>query len=197
MSGPQSPAIDTSSRSAETLQDISLGSLPSFSSPANTKLRVPSTSSQATAFSNPPALASSPQSTSFTRRKADETSATPFTRRTTFSKPDEDSYLEEVTGFGNGDVLNTPIREGKADALSTPMPNRASSKRKSGKVGSSLTLRDQEKVGFLFTYISLPTHLAGTTCVIRAHSISGDFIHATILSNTRLTNDSHVPSVAY
>ena len=152
MSGPQSPPIDTSSRSTETLQDISLGSLPSFSSPANSKLRVPSASSQATAFSNPPAHSSSPQSASFTRRKADDINSTPL-RRSTFSKMDEDGTIADET-TGNGDMLDTPVREGKADALSTPIPNRTSSKRKPGKVGSSLTLRDQEKVSRILNDVS-------------------------------------------
>lgn len=146
MSAPHSPAIDTSSRSAETLQDISLGSLPSFSSPGGNKLRVPSTSSQATAFSNPPTH-SSPQTASFSRRKTDDLHSTPL-RRSTFSKADEDgnaTVADETTG--NGDMLDSSVRDGKVDALATPMPNRTSGKRKSGKAGSSLTLRDQEKVG--------------------------------------------------
>jgi hypothetical protein len=108
---------------------------------------VPSASSQATAFSNPPAH-SSPPSTSFTRRKTDDINSTPL-RRATFSKVDEEGGLADET-TGNGDILDTPVREGKGDALSTPMQNRASSKRKTGKVGSSLTLRDQEKVSTRF-----------------------------------------------
>ena len=136
---------DSSLQSSGTLQDLSLGSLASFSSPA--RFRVPSASSGTTAPSSVQVSTPSPPSAHhFTRRKVDDGS-TPNSKRLAFSKSLGDDDAEDTEG---GDVLDTPAREGKADNTNTPMPNRISSKRKSGangaKGGSNLTLRDQEKV---------------------------------------------------
>lgn len=66
-------------------------------------------------------------------------------RRLVFSKP---GALEDDDD--EADALETPMRDTKADAGSTPMPNRTAGSRKvsavGGKPGSNLTLRDQEKV---------------------------------------------------
>lgn len=127
-----SPHTDSSIQTGLTLQDLSLGSLPSFSTPA--KYRVPSTASGTTALTPSPG-------TNLLRRKTED-SISALNRRTTFSKAtnDDDDDDAEV------DVLDTPNRDG---AIETPMLNRTSSKRKSApgaKGTSNLTLRDQEKV---------------------------------------------------
>ncbi|KAH8114261.1 hypothetical protein DFH11DRAFT_1877990 [Phellopilus nigrolimitatus] len=139
MSAALNARADSSSQSGLTLQDLSLGSLASFSTPA--KYRVPSTSSGTTAPSSAPLNTPSPSGTHFSRRRTDDTT-TPVTKRLAFSKLGDDDEDDDR------DVLDTP-GNGKLEATGTPMPNRLSSKRKSGTVGakgsSNLTLRDQEK----------------------------------------------------
>ena len=148
--GPHSLG-DSSAQSGLTLQDISLGSLPSFSTPG--KFRIPSTSSVTTAPSSNPVSTPSP-GTSLTRRRPDETPISTG-RRLTFSKQSNDE--EEYDG--DADILD------KVEVMATPMPNRLSSgKRKSG-VGSkgttNLTLRDQEKVCLT---VRLQSHVTQSSC---------------------------------
>lgn len=115
---------DSSSQSQLTLQDLSLGSLPSlspgFSTPGRSS-RIPSgTTAASSALVNTP----SPGSVSASRRLG-------FSR--TIDDQDEDGSIVETPGRFTKDVTGTP----------GPL----SSKRKSAAKGSSnLTLRDQEKV---------------------------------------------------
>lgn len=140
---------DSSTQSGLTLQDLSLGSFGSISTPA--KLRVPSTSSGTTAASSAPLGTPSPPSLHVTRRnKLDTDAGTPLSKRlASFSRHVEDDYED------GDDVLDTPARENKGGDLTTPATNRLSSKRKSSnannaKGSSNLTLRDQEKVCVIF-----------------------------------------------
>jgi len=148
MSAALNGRADASNQSSGILQDLSLGSLGSFTSPA--RFRVPSASSGTSAPSSAPISTPSPPSGFITRRKTDEflPGTTPTSKRLAFSKP------ESLDEDDEPDLLETPAHDPKADAGSTPMPNRGNGKRKSSaaggggssKPGSNLTLRDQEKV---------------------------------------------------
>lgn len=135
---------DSSNQSSGTTHDFSLGSLASFQSPAH--FRVPSASSGTSGPSTAPINTPSPPSNFVTRRKTDEfvPGSTPVGKRLVFTKP---AALDDDD---EADALETPARDTKADAGSTPMPNRTAGGRKAsgvgGKPGSNLTLRDQEKV---------------------------------------------------
>ncbi|KLO19711.1 hypothetical protein SCHPADRAFT_864804 [Schizopora paradoxa] len=134
---------DSSNQSSGTTHDFSLGSLASFQSPAH--FRVPSASSGTSGPSTAPINTPSPPSNFVTRRKTDEfvPGSTPVGKRLVFTKP---AALDDDD---EADALETPARDTKADAGSTPMPNRTMGGRKAsgvgGKPGSNLTLRDQEK----------------------------------------------------
>ena len=138
MSGALSPQTDSSIQTGLTLQDLSLGSLPSFSTPA--KYRVPSTASGTTALSST-ALTPSPGS-SLLRKKTEE-SVSSVGKRLAFSKQSNDGDDDDA----DVDILDTPNRDGKVDGIETPAPNRTKRKSAPGTKGTSnLTLRDQEKV---------------------------------------------------
>ena len=147
------PRADSSTQSGLTLQDLSLGSFGSISTPA--KLRIPSASSGTTAASSAPLGTPSPPNTHITRRSRVDDAGTPLSKRlASFSKNVDEDYDE------GGDVLDTPAREAK-DELTTPAPNRLSAKRKSSNVNgakgsSNLTLRDQEKVRVLLRVHHMP-----------------------------------------
>ncbi|EJD06171.1 uncharacterized protein FOMMEDRAFT_78216 [Fomitiporia mediterranea MF3/22] len=123
-----------------TLQDLSLGSLPSFSTPA--KYRIPSTSSGTTAPSSN-ALSTPSPGASLTQSRTDGTLASTTSKRLAFSKLTNDEDEEER----DAEVPRTP-GEVKGELMATPMPSRLSTKQKSGsgaKGATNLTLRDQEK----------------------------------------------------
>lgn len=134
MSAALNARADTSTQSAGTVPDISLGSFTStFSTPAR-PLRIPSTSTATTAVS---------PSGSFAKRRAEE--ATPISKRFVRDGDDDDH---------DGDVLDTPDgrKEGKwADVSEVAAPGRPTRTRSAGaKGGVNLTLRDQEKVSVLY-----------------------------------------------
>ncbi|TDL18934.1 hypothetical protein BD410DRAFT_792731 [Rickenella mellea] len=141
---------DASSQSLGRLEDLSLGSLPSMTL-APSKQRVASTSSGTTAPSSAPISTPSPPGMSYTRRKSSHNNAndlaTPVGKRIAFSsfQINDDGVVD---GEDGEDVLDTPGRERRFDALETPAASRPSGKRtksSGGKGSSNLTLRDQEK----------------------------------------------------
>ncbi|KAI9069427.1 hypothetical protein FKP32DRAFT_1640799 [Trametes sanguinea] len=141
MSAALDARADTSTQSAGTVPDISLGSFNStFSTPARS-LRIPSASTGITAVSSRPS--SPPNGTSFAKKRAEE--ATPVAKRFG-SHEDEGETREEH----DGDVLDTPDgrekRWGEVSTISAPgRPKRTRSAGTGGKGGLNLTLRDQEK----------------------------------------------------
>lgn len=177
---------DSSTQSGLTLQDISLGSFGSISTPA--KLRVPSTSSGTTAASSAPLGTPSPPSLHVTRRnKLDTDAGTPLSKRlASFSRHVEDDYED------GDDVLDTPARENKGGDLTTPATNRLSSKRKSSnannaKGSSNLTLRDQEKVCHLQCHEASAVPLRQHIYVSLFHSISMRSRRKTSISSSKFT----------
>lgn len=177
---------DSSTQSGLTLQDLSLGSFGSISTPA--KLRVPSTSSGTTAASSAPLGTPSPPSLHVTRRnKLDNDAGTPLSKRlASFSRHVEDDYED------GDDVLDTPARENKGGDLTTPATNRLSSKRKSSnannaKGSSNLTLRDQEKVCVHFNVMKLRLFLSADIHTFPYTSISMHSRRKTSISSLKFT----------
>jgi hypothetical protein len=129
-------------------QDISLGSLGSFSTtPARPGLRVPSASSRTTAQSSAPISTPSPPTTSaIPRRKVDDHPTSLSSRLSILNHDDE-------ADDGIGDVLDSPALGKKkwGNASETPgavtRSKRPKTATSTGK-GTTLTLRDQEKVRF-------------------------------------------------
>jgi hypothetical protein len=142
-------AADTSTQSAGTHPDLSLGSInsSSFSTPAKHPLRVPSASSATTAASSIPIATPSP-------------TASPLISRSKSDGPSISRKEREKIGISfasgspppstDGDLLDTPGGEKRwGDNAETPVASRTKrSSRTSagGSKGVTLTLRDQEKV---------------------------------------------------
>ncbi|KAI0648530.1 hypothetical protein C8Q79DRAFT_579126 [Trametes meyenii] len=135
MSAALNARADTSTQSAGTVPDISLGSFTStFSTPARS-LRIPSTTTGTTA-----------------RRAQD---ATPVAKRQVSGRLEDEGETHEEH---DGDVLDTPdVREKKwGEASEAATPGRHARRRSvgaGGKGGINLTLRDQEKVRPAFLYV--------------------------------------------
>ncbi|KAG6331744.1 hypothetical protein ID866_7347 [Astraeus odoratus] len=134
---------DSSSHSATTLPDISLGSLVSGISTPGRALRAPSVASQTTAPSSAPLSTPSPP-------VADH--ATPGLRKrlgmVALSGRDDDDGIDEGGGEvdgggGGGGFLDTPV--GKHDGPDTPVARRRARGNAPAGKGVTLTLRDQEK----------------------------------------------------
>jgi hypothetical protein len=129
---------DSSSHSAMTLPDLSLGSL--VSTPGR-NFRIPSVSSQTTALSSAPVSTPSPpeHGSLNLRKRLDEPGSA--LRRLGLS-----SHESENENGDGGDFLDTPAQKW-GDGPETPMAGRKRSRATpGGGKGVTLTLRDQEKV---------------------------------------------------
>ncbi|KAH8104253.1 hypothetical protein DFH11DRAFT_1749366, partial [Phellopilus nigrolimitatus] len=169
MSAALNARAESSSQSGLTLQDLSLGSLASFSTPA--KYRVPSTSFGTTAPSSAPLNTPSPSGTHFSHRRTDKTT-TPVTKRLAFSKLGDDDENDDR------DVLDTP-GNGKLEATGTPVTYRLSSKLKSGTVGTKGALISPSVIR---KSIKLKVHFLGE----RLAQLAPDQINAAIKQNITL-----------
>ncbi|KAF8129354.1 hypothetical protein EV363DRAFT_1584743 [Boletus edulis] len=140
MSATLNARADSSSQSAMSLPDLSLGSLVSGISTPGRNNRVPSISSQTTAPSSAPLSTPSPPEhvpTSVRKRVDDPGSAL---RRLAISGHEEGDEAGE-----GGDILDTPGHKW-GDGPDTPGANRKRSRATpGGNKGVTLTLRDQEK----------------------------------------------------
>lgn len=144
MSAALNARADSSSQSAMTLPDLSLGSLVSGISTPGRNHRVPSVSSQTTALSSAPlSTPSPPEHVPVSIRKRVDEPGSALRRLAISGHEDGDE-----TGEG-GDFLDTPGHKW-GDGPDTPVANRKRSRATpSGNKGVTLTLRDQEKVSFL------------------------------------------------
>lgn len=149
MSAALNARADSSSQSAMTLPDLSLGSLVSGISTPGRNNRVPSISSQTTALSSAPLSTPSPpeqQVPASVRKRIDEPGSA--LRRLAISGHDDG----DETGEG-GDFLDTPGHKW-GDGPDTPVANRKRTRATpSGNKGVTLTLRDQEKVPFFLFFV--------------------------------------------
>ncbi|KAN0073860.1 hypothetical protein V8E55_012114 [Tylopilus felleus] len=140
MSAALNARADSSSQSAMSLPDLSLGSFVSGISTPGRNHRVPSVSSQTTAPSSAPLSTPSPPehvSASVRKRVDDSGSAL---RRLAVSGHEEGDEAAE-----GGDFLDTPGHKW-GDGPDTPVANRKRSRATPGaNKGVTLTLRDQEK----------------------------------------------------
>jgi len=144
MSAALNARADSSSQSAMTLPDLSLGSLVSGISTPGRNRRVPSISSQTTAPSSAPlSTPSLPEHAAASVRKCADEPGSALRRLAISSHEDGDE-----AGDG-GDFLDTPGHKW-GDGPGTPIANRKRTRATpSGSKGVTLTLRDQEKVKFL------------------------------------------------
>ncbi|KAF9239071.1 microtubule associated-domain-containing protein, partial [Melanogaster broomeanus] len=141
MSTALNTRADSSSQSAMTLPDLSLGSLVSGISTPGRALRVPSISSQTTAPSSAPiSTPSPPDHGSVNPRKRLEEPGSGL-RRFGLSNRNE----ETEAGDGDGDnFLDTPVQKW-GDGPETPVAGGRKRPRGTPGKGVTLTLRDQEK----------------------------------------------------
>ncbi|KAG8219163.1 hypothetical protein J3R82DRAFT_4931 [Butyriboletus roseoflavus] len=140
MSAALDARADSSSQSAMTLPDLSLGSLVSGISTPGRNHRVPSISSQTTAPSSAPLSTPSPpeQVPVSLRKRVDEPGSA--LRRLAVSGHEEGDDIGD-----GGDFLDTPGHKW-GDGPDTPVANRKRTRATpSGNKGVTLTLRDQEK----------------------------------------------------
>lgn len=159
MSAALNSRADSSSQSAMTLPDLSLGSLVSGISTPGRNHRVPSVSSQTTALSSAPISTPSPpdhHAPVSLRKRTDEPGSA--LKRLVMSGHDDGDDAGE-----GGDFLDTPGH--KWDGPDTPVANRKRARATpGGNKGVTLTLRDQEKVILIsLLFFCVVTGLHATT----------------------------------